>query len=1035
MTRVGIWSATLILSASTLLGFVDFAAAQEEQVDSAQIRILERLRSLARPPGYDSVLYVLDSVRLAEAALGNRRPSAGMDAVATELLGMPGYSLTEYEAESADFQTARRILVLQAPDAGRARVTREGIVIEADTSITFDESTGRMTTVGDATFTPPESDPVDAANMIYDVGEARGSASDAVTSFEQDGAHWIVRGEMPFAAQDSTFMAHAQFTSCENEEPHYHFETDEIKIVGGNVLVAKGVRLYFADVPVVWLPFMAQSLSRGRASGLLTPRFSVNDIVRTSGGYRRRVSNIGFYWAMSEYSDALVAMDWFSETFFSLTGAFSYRFSRHFLDGVANIRRFWQADGSTELALDTQHSWAFDERTQLRVSARFASSNDFVRQNSFNPLEVTQSIDSDGGLNRRFDWGTMSLSASRKQYLSDDRTEWLLPSANLSLSPTTLFRAPSTEAHFWNNMTWSGSSGLRRNTFDRVQPDTFALAEANTARTSTFARSNLSIGRLTFSQSVDLTESETFEVPEALLLLGDSVDPGSLVTGVPVRDISESKLGWSTSFGYQQQLIGSTTVTPSLSVSGNMLRSDTDSLAQNFVSAPSRIAFGAQLKTDIYGFFGGFGSFEAIRHKISPSFDYQWSPESTPTDLQQTVFGSRALQPKNAISISLTQTFEAKRASDTDEAAAEQPVDSTGLADVQSVDRSGEPRRVQQAQTVTLLAVPLQRRPVRLRAGRLGGVVPLGLRDDAAVEPDLVRLPAWPVGLDGSRSLRRRGRARRRAREPDLRSTPEPVEPVVRARIVIVDLPLVETQSWTRRGGVAGRAGGERPPGFAGADGRVDDRPGERARHGSAEAPVVRSDRWVEREPQLLSAASARPHQAGEPDAQRHAPAQADGELERQLEDRLRPGGQGLQRPLHQALQGPPSLGGELRLPADRDGKLDVPLRGLPPRQPRPQVRLQAAQSRPGTPGQPTLIYTGRSARHEREIPSEYVYSAAGKCPPEGTLRSLRIWLKCMNNNHLRLRYGACRVRPPADGSANALARREWGRAGPTEGR
>ena len=715
MTRVGIWSATLILSASTLLGFVDFAAAQEEQVDSvaaqeeqvdsAQIRILERLRSLARPPGYDSVLYVLDSVRLAEAALGNRRPSAGMDAVATELLGMPGYSLTEYEAESADFQTARRILVLQAPDAGRARVTREGIVIEADTSITFDESTGRMTTVGDATFTPPDSDPVDAANMIYDVGEARGSASDAVTSFEQDGAHWIVRGEMPFAAQDSTFMAHAQFTSCENEEPHYHFETDEIKIVGGNVLVAKGVRLYFADVPVVWLPFMAQSLSRGRASGLLTPRFSVNDIVRTSGGYRRRVSNIGFYWAMSEYSDALVAMDWFSETFFSLTGAFSYRFSRHFLDGVANIRRFWQADGSTELALDTQHSWAFDERTQLRVSARFASSNDFVRQNSFNPLEVTQSIDSDGGLNRRFDWGTMSLSASRKQYLSDDRTEWLLPSANLSLSPTTLFRAPSTEAHFWNNMTWSGSSGLRRNTFDRVQPDTFALAEANTARTSTFARSNLSIGRLTFSQSVDLTESETFEVPEALLLLGDSVDPGSLVTGVPVRDISESKLGWSTSFGYQQQLIGSTTVTPSLSVSGNMLRSDTDSLAQNFVSAPSRIAFGAQLKTDIYGFFGGFGSFEAIRHKISPSFDYQWSPESTPTDLQQTVFGSRALQPKNAISISLTQTFEAKRASDTDEAAAEQPVDSTGLADVQSVDRSGEPRRVQQAQTVTLLAV------------------------------------------------------------------------------------------------------------------------------------------------------------------------------------------------------------------------------------------------------------------------------------------------------------------------------------------
>ena len=715
MTRVGTRGATLMLSAAALLAFVDVAAgqeervdsaaAQEEQVDSAQLRVMERLRRLARPPGYDSVLYVQDSVRLAEAALGNRSLGAGMDSVATELLGMPGYSLTEYEAESADFQAARRVLVLQAPDGGRTRVTREGIAIEADTSITFDESSGRLRTVGDATFTPPDSDPVDAANMVYDVGEARGSASDAVTAFDQDGAHWIVRGQMPYAAQDSTFMAHAQFTSCENEEPHYHFETDEIKIVGGNVLVARGVRLYFADVPVAWLPFVAQSLSRGRASGLLTPRFSVNDIVRTSGGYRRRVSNMGFYWAMSDYSDALVSMDWFSETFFSLTGAFRYRFSRQFLDGAANVRRFWREDGSTELALDTQHSWDLDERTQLRVSGRFVSSNDFVRQNSFNPVEVTQSIDSEGGLNRRFDWGTMSLSANRKQYLSDDRTEWLLPSANVSLSPITLFRAPSTEAHFWNNMTWSGSGGLRRNTFDRVQPDTFALAEANTARTATFARSNLSIGSLTFSQSVDLTESATFEVPEALLLLADSVDPGSLVTGVPVRDISESNLGWSTSLGYQQQLIGSTTITPRLTASGSMFRSDTDSLAQSFVSAPPRVAFGAQLKTDIYGFFGGFGSFEAVRHKISPSFDYQWSPESTPNDLQQTVFGSRALQPKNTVSISLTQTFEAKRASDTDDAATEQPVDSTGAAEVPSVERSGGPRRVQQAQTVTLLAL------------------------------------------------------------------------------------------------------------------------------------------------------------------------------------------------------------------------------------------------------------------------------------------------------------------------------------------
>ena len=715
MIRVAVRRVGLRLSAVALFPLLAFfassAAAQvtpppEQELDSARLAILERLERLARPPGYDSVLFLEDSLRVAEAAEGNRFGGAGMDSVATALLGMPGYDLVEYEAESADFAAQERILVLRAAENGRARVSSEGLVIEADTSITFNEATGRLRTVGEATFTPPEGDPIVAVDMIYDLAQGRGSALDAKTSWTEAGANWTVRGDMPYAAQDSTFMSHARFTSCEIEEPHYHFEANEIKIVAGNVLVARGVRLYFADVPVMWLPFIAQSLSRGRSSGILTPRFSVNDIVRTSGGYRRRVSNMGFYWAMNDYSDALVAMDWFSETFFSLTSSFRYRFRRQFLDGHLSVRRFWREDGSTELAIDTRHAWEIDERTQLRVSGRFVSNNDFVRENSFNPQEVTQSIDSEAGINRRFGWGSLSLSANRKQFLSDDRTEWLLPSANLSLSPITFFRAPSSEARFWNNMTWSGSGGVRRNTVDRLQPDTFAISQASTARSRGFARSNLGLGNLTFSQSVDLSEAQTLGVPEALLLLGDDADPAELVIGAPVRDIAEATLGWSASLNYQQRLIGSTTITPRLSLRGNMFRSDTDSLAPNFVSAPSRIAFGAQLRTDIYGFYGGVGPFEAVRHKISPSFDYAWSPESTPNALQREVFGSRALQPKNTLSISLTQTIEAKRRSDDEEEADSSAVPASDIRSDTDLRDEGDagPQRVQQTPTVTLLA-------------------------------------------------------------------------------------------------------------------------------------------------------------------------------------------------------------------------------------------------------------------------------------------------------------------------------------------
>ena len=689
--------------------------APEEQADSSRIRIMERLRRLARPPGADSLLYVQDSTRLAEAAAGNRPISAASDSVTAALLSMPGYSLTEYQGGSADFQAQERNLVLKAAEGARARLSQEAMVFEADSAITYNQTTGRLRGVGGTTFTPPEGDAVESPSMVFDVDEARGSATDARTSYTQAGARWLVRGDMPYAAQDSSFMSHAQFTSCDLEVPHYHFETDEIKIVGGNVLVARGVRLYFADVPVFWLPFIAQSLSSGRSSGILTPRFSVNDIVRTSGGYRRRVSNVGFYWAMSDYSDALVALDWFSDTFTSLTGSASYRWNQQFLQGDMNFRQYWQADGNTQRAIDTRHSWQMNERTDLRVSARYASENDFVRENSFNPREVTQSIDSEGGINRRFDWGQLSLSANRRQYLSDDRTEWTLPSANLSLSPITLFRADPTQASFWNNMTWSGSGSVRRNTVERTfEPaDTFSFSQANTVRSAGSVRSTLSIGNLSFGQSVELTQDETLGVPEALLLPGDSVIPPQLVSG-PSRDIMQSNLSWSSSVSYQQQLIGSTTLTPRVSINGRMFRADTASLAQSFVSAPPRVSAGAQLKTDIYGFYPGVGSFEAIRHKLSPSFDWQWSPESSPNDLQRQVFGSRVLQPQNTLAITVNQTFEAKRAEPEDTTAAGagapgQPLDSLpavpGGAPPQPAGTVGEPRRVPQAQIVNLLAL------------------------------------------------------------------------------------------------------------------------------------------------------------------------------------------------------------------------------------------------------------------------------------------------------------------------------------------
>jgi len=126
-------------------------------------------------------------------------------------------------------------------------------------------------------------------------------------------------------------------------------------------------------------------------------------------------------------------------------------------------------------------------------------------------------------------------------------------------------------------------------------------------------------------------------------------------------DLSSTDLTWSQTLSYQQRLIGTTTFTPNLSMSGKALQTNKIPEAGSLVSAPTRLSFGAGLKTDIYGLWPGVGGFSAIRHKLSPGFDYSYAPAVTQTQLQNAVFGRGEFRAKNEMRIRLNQTFEAKR--------------------------------------------------------------------------------------------------------------------------------------------------------------------------------------------------------------------------------------------------------------------------------------------------------------------------------------------------------------------------------------
>jgi hypothetical protein len=692
----------------------------------AQLRArqLERLQRLARPPGQDTLPGPVDSIATTPGGPGAmpipdvpERAVAAADSVMEALLkGLPGYRPFTYEGATATFQAGTRDLRLLADSARKVTViyetAQQPYQLTADTSIHFNQQRDLVEANGRPVYTPPGGEPVASRRLLIDTRTQQASAFGAETAWTEN-ATWKITGDLPRVQRDMVFATHARFTSCTLEVPHFHFGSNRVKVIRGNMLVAAPVTLYFADVPVFIVPFLAQSLSQGRASGLLTPRFSVNDVVRSSGGYERRISNLGFYWAMSDYTDATVALDWFSGNFTALTGSLRYRHLKSQLGGTISARQYWRSTGGTELSLNGNHSWTISERSSMNASVAFVSSGEFVRQTTFDPIEATQQITSSGGLTRRFDWGQLNVLGNRSQSLSDDRVDMTLPRATLSLKPITLFAAPGNRASWFNNMTWSGGMNVSRRTLDfpdQPADAPFLFPRADQWQTQGAWNQSLSIGNLSLSQSAGFQQGVLLGVPR------DSLPYFPADSSLRRVDLSQTSLDWSAGVSYQQRLIGATSITPNVTFSSTAVRSDTLELAQSFVSAPTRVSFGANLSSQLYGFFPGFGPFEAMRHRLSPGASYQWAPEVEPTELQRQVFGSRTLQPQSVLTLSLSQTFEAKRRAREPEegAGAAQaavlpptPVlpDSTRPALLSPDSAAGGPRRRPQGEIVTLLSL------------------------------------------------------------------------------------------------------------------------------------------------------------------------------------------------------------------------------------------------------------------------------------------------------------------------------------------
>jgi Tat protein translocase TatC len=596
------------------------------------------------------------------------RKFAEPDSTLAELLKRPGYKATRYRSDSATFFADQRRIQLE----GNALTEQQGVTLEAD-SVAYQEASCVLEAAGGPHLFDKGQILVGGA-ISYNTCTRRGVIQDALTNFSAGSTIWFLRGNV--AADSSArriYASSSEITSCDLPTAHYHFAARRVKWISENSFVARPIVLYIRDVPILWLPFMYQDIRPGRRSGILIPQFGIADIIRTSSGYQRQITNIGYYWAVNDYLDVTARVDWFSGRYVQFGAAAQYNVLNRFLSGSAELSRQLQSGGGGATSLRWDHRQQFNLSTSLAFNVNYVSNSFVVRDNALDPLRNTQLVSSSANLTRRFRWGQMTLGATRRQNLTDNSSQSTLPSLDLAPKPLDIGR----------NITWSPGFTLRNELTSRtplpdvlvVRPDGSldTLSQVGSSRSSTINLATpFRLGSFNWSNTVNVVDRTTTARQVVAVGIDDpaSPDPADSVTLAQTfpGDFSTS-VDWQTGFNLPVLFQRSWKLVPSVGVANTTsgpfaIRNRTTGGA--FVLQGKRFSFSLNSSPTFFGFFPGIGPLTRIRHSINPVLSYNYSPAAdVPEDFARAIAGpGQPLQlrsdPTQTIRLSLNQTLEGK---------------------------------------------------------------------------------------------------------------------------------------------------------------------------------------------------------------------------------------------------------------------------------------------------------------------------------------------------------------------------------------
>jgi len=414
--------------------------------------------------------------------------------------------------------------------------------------------------------------------MGYDMDRNGGLVTSGSTQYDKGyyrGGHIFKDGKDVLKVYDSIY------TTCDLKSPHYSFRSHRMKVYMDDKVVSGPITLYLGEMPVFYLPFMANSIRRDRHSGILRPNFDIG--INSRDG--RFIRGLGYYWATNDYTDFTLTGDFneYQNIRFHLENRYKVRY---LLNGNADfdfVRDF--LDKTSEWTVNASHNQTFSKTSSFRSNLRFVSSDQAQRAlNSVDDVNrvVDRRIYSRASYNKSWGGIRMGLSANRDQKLNvDSPTETRISST-----------LPQFSLNFPRVSLWFG---------EKHKGDQRSIWE-------------IALRSISFSPNLSGSRRERISEAEETTELAAS-----------------SGLGLS-----QQHKILFLNFSPSMSLNWRYSNVLSDQVDTTYIKRGSRegevenefsMRFGAGVGTTLYGtFYPEIGPVSGIRHTFNPSLNYSYTP-------------------------------------------------------------------------------------------------------------------------------------------------------------------------------------------------------------------------------------------------------------------------------------------------------------------------------------------------------------------------------------------------------------------------